>query len=188
MPVIRRHRVAPVFALVVATVLAGCGGSPAPTTAQWVERADAICRAAQEELDRQPPSQSPFPGEPLRQAADATATELDALKKLRKPEDKGRVEDYLVTLRLRNDALRDYADKTDKAPAAGPQVPVDQLLDLTGKAADQAKALGLTACGAGVDPSVGYGPTASTTSIPAPPPGEGPTLSPDEANTVDEPG
>jgi hypothetical protein len=168
---------------------AACGRSSPPTLAAWVERADNICRSAQDELDRQPPSQSPFPGEPLRAAADATSAELSSLTTIRKPDErKGEVEDYLVSVRLRTAELVDYAAKIDAAPVAGDPVPIDRLLELTGKANDQAQSLGLQICGAGVDPSVGFGPSASTTTTaPSPAVGEAPGPA-DEFTTVDESG
>jgi len=154
---------------------------------EWLVKADAICRAAQDSADQNPAVQSPLPGDKLRLSAKRTRDELDKLKELDPPiEQKSPVAEYLIVLGHRADALENYAEALDKAPAQGPAPSRVTLEERTTEAYTQAQALGLNDCNGGIDFSVDTTSTTSTTTPDAEPPGTDPALAVDQGETMVE--
>ena len=133
---------------------------------EWLTGADSICRRAQADADNNPAPQSPLPGDKLRLSAKRTRDELEELKKLDAPaEQKSPVAEYLIVLRLRADALENYAQALDKAPAQGPGPSRATLEERTTEAYTQAQALGLDTCNGGVDFTVDTTSTSTSTAV-----------------------
>ncbi len=158
---------------------------------EWVSKADAICRQAQTNADSDPPPQSPLPGDRLRLTATRTRDEVDALRKLDEPsEQKSAVAEYFITLDHRDEALQNFAEALDKAPAQGPAPSRAVLEDVTTQAYTQAAALGLNDCNGGVD----FAADTTTTTLVAPQDTAPPSTTSDgtptdsEDDTQDQPG
>jgi hypothetical protein len=138
----------------VALVLAGCSHDTGID--DWLAKADAVCREEQAAADADPAPGSPLPGDELRHLAQQGRDQLDRLRDLALPdEQRSSVAEYLLTLEHRIDVLGNYADELDRAPANGPAPDRRRLEDVTAQANTQAIALGLEACGGGVDLGVG---------------------------------
>ncbi len=145
----RRHLGALALACAVPIAVVACGGEQ--PLANWLDQADAICRAAQEEADASPAPESPFPGEPLRLTAERSRAELEKLRALDPPaQQSSGVGEYLATLNVRIEALESTADLLDAAPASEPPSS-ESLQEYTNEAYTQAVALGLEDCAGGVD-------------------------------------
>jgi len=130
----------------------------------WLRKADAVCKDAQGNADRNPAPQSPLPGDALRLSASRSRDELEALRQLDPPSAQSSpVAEYLIELGRRNDALEHYADDLDKAPAQGPFPSRAVLEDTTTQAYTKAEALGLGNCAGGID--FGVDTTTTTTSL-----------------------
>lgn len=133
---------------------------------EWLTSADAICRASQTSADQNPAPQSPLPGDKLRLSAKRTREELDKLKELDTPtEQKSAVAEYLIVLGHRADALVNYAEAVDKAPAQGPAPSRTTLEERTTEAYTQAQALGLNDCNGGIDFTIDTTSTTTSTAV-----------------------
>jgi hypothetical protein len=177
----------PIAALIISACATG------QSLNDWLDKADAVCRAVQDNADRNPAPQSPLPGDEIRLSATRSRAALEELRELTPPDDRGSaVQDYLITLGRRVDALEHYAEALDKAPAQGPAPPRASLEDVTNQAFTQAVALGLEDCAGGVDFAVETTSTTTTMLEGGPTTTPGPTgvagQPEDEEVTQDQPG
>ncbi len=186
-----RRRLLALFLVACAPLAVVAACSHEQSIDDWISKADAICRQAQDSADADPAPQSPLPGEKLRLTASRTRDEVASLRKLDSPSEQGSaVAEYLITLDHRNEALENYAEALDKAPTQGPPPPRNVLEDVTTQAYTQAAALGLNDCNGGVDFAAD---TTTTTLVPPPDTAPAPTVpggtsTDSEDGTQDQPG
>jgi hypothetical protein len=167
------------FATVVVANL-GCAGD-GPSLEDYRASAGEVCLETQREADALAlPTAGPGLSDALRQSAELSRDEVEALIDLPKPtERRDDVEAWLEALGRRVTALEAYsAQLLDTTSGAPPPVP-EELAVATQDAAEAAIALGLEACGAGVDTPISAAPTPTPES-----PEPGPTADPGGPPTV----
>lgn len=146
--------------IVALLIAGGACSAQGPKLSQWVAKADEICARSQNDAELVRPVVFPRSMlDILRKSAELSKRESRELRDLEKPiERRQAVRDYLGTLDERNRALDLLVSATEQA-SPDAEVQTEQLVTLTQKAVEQAQALGLQKCRAGVDLSVGGPPT-----------------------------
>jgi hypothetical protein len=144
---------AAVMALVLtfAVGVAGCGGDEAPTRAEFVKQADAMCKRSKRGFTAEDQSNAVQFARGLIERQRELIADLDALEP---PEElAARVNRYLGALRTSADLSEQLVNEVD--PEADGSVPVSgkagavakQRSKASHEAADLAKEIGLKACG-----------------------------------------
>lgn len=174
----------------------GCSGD-GPSLEDYRASAGEVCLETQREADALAlPTAGPGLSDALRQSAELSRDEVEALVDLAKPaERREEVEAWLEALGRRVTALEAFSAAVLSAPPGAPPAVPDELAVATQDAAEAAVVLGLEVCGAGVDTPISAAPTPAAdpeSPGPATDPGAPPTVTndigipPDETTTQDQ--
>jgi len=143
--------------VVAVVALASSCSSDGPSLEEYSSSAAEVCAAHQREADELAVGVA---GRSVADAAKAGASlsrdEVEALTALERPSEQRDVVDrWIDALGRRVTALEAYAGSLAASDGTEPVPVPEDLADATGDAVDAAEALGLQACGAGIDVVVG---------------------------------